>query len=219
MPNVHFFQCDITNPASVHEVAERIRKELGNPSILVNNAGIGKTYSIIDAPDGHLEKIFHINLISHWYTVREFLPAMIMNKKGHIVTTASMASYSSVAGMVDYCVTKAGCVAFHEGLNQELKHRYNAPFIKTTSIHPLWVSSTGLTKDWVESNLKSLKTPMLNAKEVGKVMANAILSGKSGQTVLPNTFLLNLVTMARGLPIWFLEGLNDSTKDHTRDVN
>lgn len=41
---------------------------------------------------------------------------MISGKKGHIVSTASMASYTAVAGMVDYCVTKAGVMSFHEGM-------------------------------------------------------------------------------------------------------
>ena len=97
------------------EVANKIKAELGDPTILVNNAGIGRTFSILDVPNEYLEKIFHINLISHWYTVKEFLPAMIAGKKGHIVSTASMASYTAVAGMVDYCVTKAGVMSFHEG--------------------------------------------------------------------------------------------------------
>lgn len=113
--NVRFYECDITRPESVREVAERVRSDLGDPTILVNNAGIGKTFNIVDVPNGYLEKIFHINLISHWYTVKEFLPGMIKKRKGHVVTTASMAAYTAVPGMVDYCVTKAGTMAFHEG--------------------------------------------------------------------------------------------------------
>ena len=54
----------------------------------------------MDVPNEYLEKIFHINLISHWYTTKEFLPGMIKQKKGHVVTTSSMASYTAVAGMV-----------------------------------------------------------------------------------------------------------------------
>lgn len=123
--NVHYYECNITNPDSVHEVASRIKKELGDPTILVNNAGIGKTYNIVDVPNEYLEKIFHINLISHWYTVREFLPGMIAQKKGHVMTTASMAAYTAVAGMVDYCVTKAGTMAFHEGMATALNRLFN----------------------------------------------------------------------------------------------
>lgn len=40
---------------------------------------------------------------------------MIKGKKGHVISTASMASFIQAAGMVDYCVTKAGVMSFHEG--------------------------------------------------------------------------------------------------------
>jgi short-subunit dehydrogenase len=62
-----------------------------------------------------LRKIFDVNVLSNWYTIKAFLPDMITKNKGHIVTVASIASFISVAGMVDYCSTKAGVLAFHEG--------------------------------------------------------------------------------------------------------
>ena len=115
MSNVHYYECDITSPDSVNTIASRLKSELGTTTILLNNAGIGKTFTILDVPDDYLEKIFRINLISHWYTVRAFLPDMIAAKKGHVIATASMASFINAAGMVDYCVTKAGVMSFHEG--------------------------------------------------------------------------------------------------------
>jgi NADP-dependent 3-hydroxy acid dehydrogenase YdfG len=41
---------------------------------------------------------------------------MIKAKKGHIISTASMASYTTCAGMVDYCVSKAAAMAFTDGM-------------------------------------------------------------------------------------------------------
>ncbi|KAI9716593.1 MAG: hypothetical protein M1828_007626 [Chrysothrix sp. TS-e1954] len=214
--NVSFYECDITNPTAVHSVASTIKSEVGAPTILCNNAGIGKTYNILDVPHTYLEKIMHINLISHWYTVQEFLPGMIAAKKGHVVTTASMASYSTVAGMVDYCVTKAGAMAFHEGLTQELKHRYNAPYVKTTSVHPYWVK-TNLINDWEES-LRKINNPIMTPEFAAKHIAKAILSGQSSQFVLPPTGMLNAVVGSRGWPIWMQEAMRDSTRNTTKDT-
>lgn len=56
-----------------------------------------------------------MNVISNFYTVKAFLPDMVKNNKGHVVTVASLASYISVAGIVDYCATKAAVLSFHEG--------------------------------------------------------------------------------------------------------
>jgi all-trans-retinol dehydrogenase (NAD+) len=89
---------------------------------LINNAGIGNAYTVLDIPIEALRKLFDINLISHWSTVQEFLPDMIANKKGHIMSVASLASFVALAGAVDYSATKAALLAFHEGLTQELKH-------------------------------------------------------------------------------------------------
>ena len=121
--NIHFYKTDITNIDAVNESAANIKAELGTVTILCNNAGLGGKGTILDVSNNYLEKIFHINIMSMWYTVKAFLPGMIEAKKGHIVTTASMASYTSVAGMVDYCVTKAGAVSFHEG---EHRHCWSA---------------------------------------------------------------------------------------------
>jgi all-trans-retinol dehydrogenase (NAD+) len=43
-----------------------------------------------------------------------------------------MAAYVTVASLIDYTCTKASAVAFHEGVASELKHRYNAPDVRTT---------------------------------------------------------------------------------------
>jgi NADP-dependent 3-hydroxy acid dehydrogenase YdfG len=40
---------------------------------------------------------------------------MLEAKKGHIVSIASMASYLSCSGLVDYAATKAGVLTLHEG--------------------------------------------------------------------------------------------------------
>lgn len=208
---MHFFQCDITNSAAVHDCAVAIKAELGTPSILLNNAGIGKTAPITEVTDAFLEKIFHINLISHWYTVREFLPGMIQQRKGHIVTTASLASFVAVAGMVDYCVTKAGAMSFHEGLNQELKHRYNAPYIKTTAVHPYWVR-TALLGDW-EKTIGSVGHPIMTPEYAGKEIASHILKGKSGTLVLPRGRGLDAIAGMRGWTHWLHEIINDGQKD------
>jgi len=65
--------------------------------------------------DEWLDKIFRVNLMSHFSLIREFLPAMLEMRKGHIVSMASMATYICSANMVDYGAAKAGVLALHEG--------------------------------------------------------------------------------------------------------
>jgi all-trans-retinol dehydrogenase (NAD+) len=113
--HVRFYRCDITDPSAVSSAAQKIKKELGSPSILVNNAGILSAHTILATSHEYLRKIFDVNVLSNWTTVQAFLPDMIAQNKGHVVTVASGASFVSVAGMADYCATKASVLAFHEG--------------------------------------------------------------------------------------------------------
>lgn len=74
-------------------------------------------HTILNAPDDFLRTVFDVNVLSNWYTTKAFLPDMLRNNKGHIVTIASTASFVGVAGMGDYTATKAAILAFHECLS------------------------------------------------------------------------------------------------------
>ena len=45
VPEVYYYKCDITDSAAVIAVAASIRERHGNPSVLINNAGIGMFFS------------------------------------------------------------------------------------------------------------------------------------------------------------------------------
>jgi all-trans-retinol dehydrogenase (NAD+) len=138
---VQYYRCDITSRDSIHQAAEAIRSDLGSPSILINNAGIGNAWTVLDTPEETLRKMFDVNLLSHWSAVQEFLPDMLAKRKGHIMAVASLVSFVALAGAVDYSCTKAALLAFHEGLTQELKHRHKCPQIQTSIVHPNWTKT------------------------------------------------------------------------------
>lgn len=132
VPTVHFFEVDITSSAKIQAVAQKIRRDHGEPTVLINNAGIGMNKTILDETEAEIRRTFDVNTISHFLLVKEFSPAMIRRNHGHIVTIASMASFLVHAQNVDYTCTKASALAFHEGLAQELKSRYKANKVRTT---------------------------------------------------------------------------------------
>lgn len=139
--NVFFYKCDVTSPASVKQAGDRIRADHGEPTVLINNAGIGKEGSILDKPESVIRAVFEVNTISHYWTVREFLPAMLKRNHGHIVTIASAGSFLGIGEMTDYSCTKASALAFHEGLTQEIRHWYKAKKVRTRYAFSLSVSS------------------------------------------------------------------------------
>ncbi|KAF2116410.1 hypothetical protein BDV96DRAFT_645732 [Lophiotrema nucula] len=201
---IRFYRCDITSRQAVHEAGEAVRSDIGEPSILVNNAGIGNANSILDVTPQRLRAIFDINLLSHWNTVQEFLPAMIAKKKGHIMANASLAAFSAGAGMTDYSCTKAGVQAFHEGLTQELKHRYHAPQIKTSIVYPNW-TRTKLTS-YLNEQFQKAKTPVVEPEQVAEAMLKQIIAAKGGHVILGPTIAASI----RALPTWIQELIRDS---------
>ncbi|KAJ4369743.1 hypothetical protein N0V83_005506 [Neocucurbitaria cava] len=185
-PNVHFFACDITNPTAVYSTAEKIKTSLNrDPSILINNAGILASHTILNTSDDFLRRIFDVNVLSNWYTTKAFLPAMLTQNRGHIITIASTASYIGVAGLADYTASKAAILAFHESLNQELKHHYKAPNVLTTSIHPNWVRTPLLGP--VEQELQRRGSEVLEPEEVADRVVEAVRGCRGGQVFLPKS--------------------------------
>lgn len=131
LPGVRFYEADVSSPDAVGRAAERIRQDVGEPTVLINNAGIAMAVSILESTRDQIQRTFDVNTVSHFWLVKEFLPAMIKHNHGHVITMASTASFLVIADLVSYSCAKASAMAFHEGLGQELKHRYEARNIRT----------------------------------------------------------------------------------------
>ncbi|KIW03926.1 uncharacterized protein PV09_04767 [Verruconis gallopava] len=207
--NVRYFKCDITKKDDVDAVAAEIKAALGPASILCNNAGIAHAHTILESSPGYLRKLFDVNVISHFYTIQAFLPDMIARKKGHIVSTCSMSSFVTPAGLVDYAASKAAVMALHEGLQGELKHRYQAPEVRTTVVHPTYVR-TPLCDSYAKALEKSAAIQLAPETVADEIVA-AILSGSSQQIVLPRA--LALTSALRAFPWWFQELVRGSTRE------
>ncbi|KAF7557593.1 hypothetical protein G7Z17_g518 [Cylindrodendrum hubeiense] len=204
-PSVSFYQVDVTSPKAIHEASEKIRHQVGNPTVLINNAGVSSGISILDSSEVQIRRTFEVNNMAHFWMIQEFLPAMIKANHGHIVTMASIASFVVIAGNVDYSCSKAGALAFHEGLRQELKHRYSARKIRTSVVHPCWVR-TPMNAHLVDS--PGFKEHVIEPDVVANVVVEQILQGRSGQIILPKW--QSITSGIRMLPHWMQESIRDS---------
>ncbi|NXM12945.1 DHB13 dehydrogenase, partial [Ploceus nigricollis] len=74
-----------------------------------------------------------------------FLPVMMNNNYGHIVTVASAAGHFVTPFMVAYCSSKFAAVGFHKALTEELS-ALGKDGIKTTCLCPVFVN-TGFVKN------------------------------------------------------------------------
>ncbi|ROV93200.1 hypothetical protein VMCG_08718 [Cytospora schulzeri] len=204
-PNAFYFKCDITSSQEVSETADVIRKTMGGePSILVNNAGIARLNLLLDISETKLRQVIGVNLMALWFTAKEFLPAMIKADRGQIVTVASLASFIPLVTSIEYSATKAGVLAFHEGLTGEIKHVYKARGVKTSIIHPDF-AATAMTQPFAGNVEKTQK--MMTVEDVARPVLAQIFSGRGGQLVIPAS--KGFASTVRGWPNWMQEGLRD----------
>ena len=89
--NILTIKLDVANREAIKESAEQARTKFGNVDILINNAGIVQGKSVTELNEKLASKSLIVNMECHLWLVREFIPAMIDNNSGHIVSIASLA--------------------------------------------------------------------------------------------------------------------------------
>ncbi|KAJ9497430.1 hypothetical protein H2202_007234 [Exophiala xenobiotica] len=178
-PNISAYQVDVGDLNAVRVSCDRIRSEHGHPTVLINNAGLALDATILGISMDDVQRTFSVNLFSHYQLVKEFLPHMIENDHGHIVTVASLAAHAPRTANVAYAASKAAALAFHEGLGLELALYYDAK------------------KRLIDNGLK---VSMVEPEVVADAVLKQLYSGDSGQIVVPSS--LSLATGIRGWPHW-----------------
>ncbi|XP_038137902.1 epidermal retinol dehydrogenase 2-like [Cyprinodon tularosa] len=192
---VHHFICDCSNKDEVYRVADQVKREVGDVSILVNNAGIVTGKKFMEAPDSLIEKTMEVNTMAHFWTYKAFLPAMIANNHGHLVSIASSAGLIGVNGLADYCASKFAAVGFAESIGLELLAT-GKDGIKTTIVCPYFIN-TGMF-DGCQTKWPRLM-PILNAEKVTKKILHAVLTDQT-YLMLPKSMYL-MVALKNFLPM------------------
>ncbi|TGZ55688.1 Short-chain dehydrogenase/reductase family 16C member 6 [Temnothorax longispinosus] len=98
----------------VFRVAEKVKKEVGDVTILVNNAGIAFVKSFLNHSLDEIRRVIDVNVTAHYWasngyyfqTLKAFLPSMIEKNYGHIVALSSVAGLVGAPYGTVYCPTK-----------------------------------------------------------------------------------------------------------------
>uniref|UniRef100_A0ABI7YSC9 Estradiol 17-beta-dehydrogenase 11 n=1 Tax=Felis catus TaxID=9685 RepID=A0ABI7YSC9_FELCA len=128
-------------------------------------------------------------------TTKAFLPVMMKNNHGHIVTVASAAGHTGVPFLLAYCSSKFAAVGFHRALTEELA-ALERTGIKTTCLCPNFIN-TGFIK-----NASTSLGPILEPEEVVDKLMDGILTEQK-MIFIPSSISL-LTVLERILPERFL---------------
>jgi NAD(P)-dependent dehydrogenase (short-subunit alcohol dehydrogenase family) len=115
---------DITEPASVHAVAELARSTYGEIDVWLSNAGLAGPQQPGSLQDDSLwEKMWRLHVLAHRYAAREVLPAMVDRGDGYLLATASSVALSTQPEKAAYSVTKHATLALCEWLAVQYRPR------------------------------------------------------------------------------------------------
>jgi len=111
---------DITDQKSVHDLADRVKKEFGGADILINNAATMDNLAQIEKmKDSLWQRDLNINLTGTYYCTKAFFPHMREKTWGRIINMASVAGTLGGFGQASYSTTKAGIIGFTKSLALE----------------------------------------------------------------------------------------------------
>jgi len=145
---------------------------------VVNNAGIVNGAPILDLTDASILTTFQVNAISHFWTVRAFLPAMLARNEGHFVTIASVAGLIGSAALTDYCASKFAAVGLAESLHAELRSMgEGASGVKASCVCPAHIKTP------LFEGFKQPLLPSVTPEDVAEAIVSSVESSQVFKTV------------------------------------
>ncbi len=162
---------DVSSDESVASTLEHIQQHLGQPLVLVNNAGITRDNLMLRMKDDEWFDVINTNLNSLYRLTKAVLRGMTKARFGRIINIGSVVGAMGNAGQVNYAAAKAGLEGFGRALAREVGSRA----ITVNAVAPGFID-TDMTRELPEAQRDALLTQIPlgrlgQAEEIAKVVA------------------------------------------------
>ncbi len=114
------FCCDVADATAVNAMVDAVTQQLGEITVLVNNAGIAQQKLFTDLSDADWQRMMGVHLDGAFYTCRAVLPSMLRRHEGVIVNISSMWGQVGGSCEVHYSAAKAGVIGLTKALAKEV---------------------------------------------------------------------------------------------------
>lgn len=115
--------CDVGQRSQVEALVTRVKQDLGDPLILINNAGIAGSAKLSETTDDMWEAMLRVNATGAFYCMRAVVPMMIEAKWGRVVNVASIAARSGAAYIAAYAASKHALLGLTRAVAAEVAAR------------------------------------------------------------------------------------------------
>lgn len=143
---------DVASDESVATTLEHIQQHLGQPLILVNNAGITRDNLMLRMKDEEWHDVINTNLSSLYRMTKAVLRGMTKARWGRIINVGSVVGAMGNAGQVNYAAAKAGLEGFGRALAREVGSRA----ITVNAVAPGFID-TDMTRSLPEESRKTFE--------------------------------------------------------------
>ena len=116
-------QMDVTNSESVELAFTKIESEIGQPEIIVANAGITKDTLVLRMTDEDFESVIDANLTGAFRVAKRATKGLLKLKRGRLIFIGSVVGGVGAAGQVNYSASKSGLVGMARSFSRELGSR------------------------------------------------------------------------------------------------
>jgi 3-oxoacyl-[acyl-carrier protein] reductase len=180
---------DVSSDESVAQTLEHIQQHLGQPAILVNNAGITRDNLMLRMKDEEWSDVINTNLTSIYRLSKAVLKGMTKARWGRIINISSVVGSMGNAGQANYAAAKAGVEGFSRALAREVGSRG----ITVNAVAPGFID-TDMTRELPEAHRQNLLTQIPlgrlgQAEEIASVVG--FLAGEGGAYVTGATIPVN----------------------------
>ncbi len=105
--------CDVTDEAQVQALVDGTVAGYGRLDVMINNAGLGGTGSVLDMTDDEWARVLDVTLNGTFRCTRAALRQLVaQGGGGAVVNNASVVGWRAQAGQAHYAAAKAGVMAF-----------------------------------------------------------------------------------------------------------
>jgi len=162
---------NVADEESVQAALKELQANEGNPTILVNNAGITRDNLLMRMKQEEWDEVIATNLTGLYRMSKACLRGMMKAKKGRIISIASVIAVMGNAGQANYAATKSGMIGFSKSLAREIGSRG----ITVNVVAPGFID-TDMTKVLSEEQRSAMLAQVpLGRLGAGEDIANAVL--------------------------------------------